>query len=619
VLFKQDVLVFLIALATRAIRPGLYFSFIDELNILNAAADIAYQGVWTWIGNPANWDILPYHSPFSTYVMTLPLLINSDPVIPRIFIAILSALTVVVMMRMVAHYFDHRTALIVGLLYAVFPQIVDWGRFVWNPNLAPLFIALWLFTLLLSYHDSKRKYHIWHWLWLSFCIQSQASLLLLAPITLLGTNIWHRSHYNIRDFMISFFAICLSITSFIPWLIGLLENWYQSDISTGLLLKFPSVDALLHQFSNAIIGLGAKYDRFTGLNDKYFWLPGQHSNWIHMLYILLVVAGIVIVLQKHRSIGRWLTLTFLLPVCLFFIDHRYGIVDHYFMASVMIGLILVAIALNEILSKSRLGGQVLFVVLFIGNLWLTASHLAWFSWLGTTQYSAVTHMDTLHHQVALWNQQAPIVFLQDELVEQDIASIAQLEWIMFWKYYEKLGWARFINTGESIPIASDGQFIATHQNSKTLSDILTDIEEIQLDQRTGITWQYGFVKPEHLAQPHILPIGEASFYGLMNIQGITIVEDGLILRWQSFQTSPAKTYIFELEINDQIIEKLSLPSYQWRVGEIIITPFVVNLDNTQDISLRLRQSSNNDYVTANDSDNTIQRIIFCIACEQNFD
>lgn len=51
---QYDLLVFFIALATRAIRPGLYFSFIDELNILNAAADIAYQGVWTWIGNPAN-------------------------------------------------------------------------------------------------------------------------------------------------------------------------------------------------------------------------------------------------------------------------------------------------------------------------------------------------------------------------------------------------------------------------------------------------------------------------------------------------------------------------------------------------------------------------------------
>jgi hypothetical protein len=63
-------LVFLIALVLRGIRPGLYIVHLDELVTFNAVADLVKQGEWTWIGNPSTWKLLPYHSPLPNYILS---------------------------------------------------------------------------------------------------------------------------------------------------------------------------------------------------------------------------------------------------------------------------------------------------------------------------------------------------------------------------------------------------------------------------------------------------------------------------------------------------------------------------------------------------------------------
>ncbi len=607
---RREILIFLMALATRAIRPGLYFLWIDELNTLNAAADIAYQGVWTWIGNPASWDMLAYHSPFSTYVMTVPLMLSPNPIMARLLVAILGALTSVVMMRMVTHYRDAQAGLIAGMLFAVLPQMVEWGRFVWNPNLAPLFIMLWLFTLLLGYHDGKRPYQIGHWLSLSLCIQSQAVLVMFVPVTILAMIRWHRRNLRWRDGLYTLIAIGLWLLSCIPWGIGLFQHAHQGEHASGLELHWPEWESVGQQIVSVVGNIDFKFYRFADVDQAPVWLPNQLSTGLQSIYTICILVGIIILWRSHKPVGRWWVGLFILPFALFFIDHPYGIAPRYLMPSVLLGLILAAVTLSKVIQINRQLGLLLVALVFTGNLWLAASHLAWFAWMGSAQYSALTRMDSMHEQVEAWHKQAPIVFLQAAPLEWGDTYIPQLEWVMFWKYYEKVGWARLIDAGESIPIAEQGQMIAAQPGHPILSDYFADTRLIRLDERTNITWQYAFVQPNMLPQPQIQPEDGTGVYGLIEVNGLTRTADGLILQWQSFQTSPVETYYFELEWQGNSRTFLSLPSYQWRFGETILTTIDLNLEGVDQIQLRLYRQSDGGYVPVGSAAGTETTITF---------
>ena len=75
---------------------------------------------------------------------------------------------------------DHRAA--------VRPVAVrrEWSRFVWNPNIAQPFIALWMLTGLLGYSEGRRWARIGHWLALSGAVQAHLGLASqLGPLSLL--------------------------------------------------------------------------------------------------------------------------------------------------------------------------------------------------------------------------------------------------------------------------------------------------------------------------------------------------------------------------------------------------------------------------------------------------
>jgi len=604
--FLHSIVIFGIALAVRGIRPGLYFLWIDELLTLNASADMVYQGVWTWVGNPAAWDGLRYHSPFSNYVMTLPFVLSPNPIYGRLLIAVMGALAAVVLMQMVSRYTDRSTGLMAGLLFAVFPQLVEWARFVWNPNLAPLFIVLWVYTLLLGYHEGKRRYQVWHGLWLSLSFQSQAVLVMFVPVTLLAMIGWHRQHHQRRDMLYTAFAVILISITCIPWTIGLAQYSHVGGESADLTLHVPNLESVWEQVAPVVGGVDFKFYRFDDVREQVSWLPNPISTAIQSVYVLCILAGIGLAWRKYR----WWLLIFLLPFSLFFVSDAVAVSGHYLMPSAIMGVVLASMALRWIIKRHRPLGLFLFGMIWAGALWITIAHLAWMAWLGTSQYSQLTHMDTLHEQVEVWHEQAPIAFLQDQPLAVGDTFVQNLEWVMFWKLYEKPGWARLIDAGNSIPIAADGQILASFPDHPVLTDYFPDSQTIRLDQRTPMTWQYVYAHPANLPPPPIQAQGDTSFYGLMNIDGITVNKEGVILQWQGFQTSPVETYWFVLAWDDKTYEILSLPSYQWQFGDTVLTPIPIDVSETDHLILRLRRQSDGGDDALGDVDSGVTEITF---------
>ncbi|HVO71594.1 MAG TPA: glycosyltransferase family 39 protein, partial [Aggregatilineaceae bacterium] len=147
--------VILVAAVARLSWPGLYQLKWDEVRMLTASLRLARYGEWTWLSNNTSWANLPGHSPFNTYLISLPYFFTGDPRVPRLLIGVMGTLAAAVIYVLTRRYFGRSAALVAGLFIAADPHAVEWSSYVWNPNIAQVFLALWLLTGLLGYYEGK--------------------------------------------------------------------------------------------------------------------------------------------------------------------------------------------------------------------------------------------------------------------------------------------------------------------------------------------------------------------------------------------------------------------------------------------------------------------------------
>jgi 4-amino-4-deoxy-L-arabinose transferase-like glycosyltransferase len=81
-------------------------------------------------------------------------LFNYDPVGPAVMVALIGVLTVWLVYKVTAEFFNRKVALIAALIYAISPIIVAYSRSSWNPNPLPFFSLLILY---LSYKSTIKN------------------------------------------------------------------------------------------------------------------------------------------------------------------------------------------------------------------------------------------------------------------------------------------------------------------------------------------------------------------------------------------------------------------------------------------------------------------------------
>ena len=62
-----------------------------------------------------------------------------NPIGPAAFVALLGVLTVYLLYKIAAKWFNPRVGLISALLFALSPVVIKYSSFSWNPNIMPLF------------------------------------------------------------------------------------------------------------------------------------------------------------------------------------------------------------------------------------------------------------------------------------------------------------------------------------------------------------------------------------------------------------------------------------------------------------------------------------------------
>lgn len=599
------VVILLIAFLARGWNPGAYPVVWDETQIHYKALMLARHGQWTWLGNPSSWRGLPAHSPFSTYVLAIPYLLSTNPLVTRLFVALLGTLAVGILYVMMKRYYGYVAAIMTGLLFAVMATAVHWSRFVWNPNVAQPFIALWVFTGLLGYYEKKHWAQVMHWLMLSAAMQCQASYVLLAPVSLVLLIygwFWDKKQRRVL-LRTTVLAGVLVGVSLIPWIIGLASTpFFQTNmLSSGQLAGgMPPLSDVSRIYSSVVSSTEYwSIQRFQApagnwwpnadLSDSVLWLQTD---------LMLVTAVALIVLgvrdSKRHFPGLFMALAALSMLIAFpLASAAKAVVDFYLMPTLFGAIPVLGILLAYLWKKARWTralAVVLLSALVIIQSWLVIATLRWLDISGTTE---VYRAPLTVHQTLLrdWLRDGGQVVILSETVE---AKYGTTEQETLWAVLDDGQPVRVIDMPQGIPVAPGGEMLVSSYKGTTIPTLFGDqtAENNTLSDQTPM-FRWLKVTPDMLPKPTILPQGSARFSNgatLLGFQAADAPQSGktwaLNLLWTTERGPVDQQNQFSIRLIDDQGTKYAqtdVPSMSgglWRPGDTVLNRIDLPIGDT---------------------------------------
>jgi hypothetical protein len=197
----------------------------DQERISILASDFARDGDWQILGTRMSVGSLK-HSPLTIYLYALPYSLDDNPRIARIFTALVNLVAVALVQLIGRRYFSPITGLLAAFFLAINPMTVHHSRFIWNPNLAPPFVMLFLLTILQGFYREKPSARLSHLPMLCLAGQCHPTLFLLAPMAFIGwIHAWRHSKSNRRAIVIqTLLSSLIALVLMVPWIIGLYKH-----------------------------------------------------------------------------------------------------------------------------------------------------------------------------------------------------------------------------------------------------------------------------------------------------------------------------------------------------------------------------------------------------------
>jgi 4-amino-4-deoxy-L-arabinose transferase-like glycosyltransferase len=234
----------------------------DQERISVLASDFARDGDWQILGTRMSVGSLK-HSPLTIYLYALPYSLADNPRIARIFTGLVNLVAVALVQLVGRRYFSPITGLLAAFFLAINPMTVHHSRFIWNPNLAPPFVMLFLLTILQGFYREKSSARLSHLPMLCLAGQCHPTMFLLAPMAFIGwIHAWRHSKSNRRDIVIhTLLSGLIALVLMVPWIIGL----YKHISTLEYLRQIPHRDTpgwqeVIHMIHSALSG---SFDTFA--------------------------------------------------------------------------------------------------------------------------------------------------------------------------------------------------------------------------------------------------------------------------------------------------------------------------------------------------------------------
>ncbi len=321
------------------------------------------------------------------------LLFNYNPVGPAVMVALIGVLTVFLIYKFTAEFFNKKVALIAALLYSISPIVISYSRSSWNPNPLPFFSLLILFLI----YKAELKNKIKHLFLAGILFGIAMQLHYLA--TFLGVVILSYVFFiNLIKSQKSFFSgVLKTCKDYVYIFLGFLIGW-SPFLAFEVRHGFPDFkniyDFILHSGNT---GAGGGY--FSIVSDVFFRLfarlvfafpQADQFHWFDKSIINLWTAFSLIVAllsvwflikifyksfkEKTQDLNKYLLLFLWLFVgILLFGFYKKSIYEYYFAFMFPLPFILVANLIDEIrtLKKNKIlliFSSLIFIVLFALNI-----------------------------------------------------------------------------------------------------------------------------------------------------------------------------------------------------------------------------------------------------------
>ena len=127
---------------------------VDQAMLFRLAQDAVHRGLLPTTSNAASIGIA---NPPGVIFLFMPLaLFGRNPVLGAILISTLTTLAAVLTYVFTRRYYGRMAGIIAALLYASAAKPLNYARFIWQPNLMPPFVVLFMLALFFGVVDRRK-------------------------------------------------------------------------------------------------------------------------------------------------------------------------------------------------------------------------------------------------------------------------------------------------------------------------------------------------------------------------------------------------------------------------------------------------------------------------------
>jgi len=331
-----------------------------------AVNDIVHLGKIPLIGQTTGLPGL-FYGPWWYYILTVPFILSSgNPAGIVFFMALSGVASVFFGFKLGKNIGGTTLGLILASLLSFSPVMVGLASQIWNPNLIPLFVIIFMYCLHLIFVSLERKKNIgimplfFLGLMLGIILDSEVvfgSLFLVGAI--ISIFILVGKKLKLKDYLFAFLGFLLIL---LPRAIFDLRHKF---LMTNTLLYFarnifPSTHGNNSLFapSNSIVSL---FNLWLGTLSNGNWLLG-------IILIFFVIFSIIFYRKKLEKKEKSLLLFSLITIAVFLIGLSFfpgAIWDHYIVGVPVLYIFILSIAFLKVLQNFKLPVILIFIALLL--------------------------------------------------------------------------------------------------------------------------------------------------------------------------------------------------------------------------------------------------------------
>ncbi|HLY64878.1 MAG TPA: phospholipid carrier-dependent glycosyltransferase [Chloroflexota bacterium] len=280
--------------------------------------------------------------PLVTYLLALPALISLNPIWLSACVAMLDALAAP-LVYLIALKVSGRAspALVAGILYALSPTAIVFGRLIWNPDFVPLFAAVALLGLV----EFSQPAHSWSLAASLFAIGCAAELHVVNGIFLplwLAVAWSGRRKLRYRPLLAAAVALLVTLA---PYLMLEVQSGWSDVLNLARYLTLPKAfDWAVIDAVGAMAGDTAYRRLLATAGDALAPFTYDPLTW---LLIGLTVVGLLASRRRDRRARLIVAAWLLLPIA-GQLRHSGAVVSHYLLATLPAIAMLQGLGLEEI-------------------------------------------------------------------------------------------------------------------------------------------------------------------------------------------------------------------------------------------------------------------------------